>query len=45
MTLALTAPPIELGMLEWGIVALTIAIIAVILGPRLLRDVRGWLRS
>jgi hypothetical protein len=34
----------SLSVYEWGFVALASGIILGILGPRMLRDIKGWLR-
>jgi hypothetical protein len=38
----MNTPPLVLGPMEWGLVALSCAIILAILGPRLIRDIRRW---
>ena len=38
----MTAPPIVLGPMEWGLVVLSCAIIMLFLGRKLLDDIRRW---
>ena len=40
--LAVAQLPVEMGPRDWGMVALSTAIIFAILGPRLVRDIRKW---